>query len=145
MSEVKVTMDKKYKTVSGRPVTILGVDFPLEGGFSVIGLVYSTSGKATPETWKASGSFLNGSSHDLDLVECKPYEDFKMDEPVMVSSDGVTWFPRHFAGVNSAGYATFWTEGTTSWTAENVSRAPIAVAGFWKVIRKPTSEELKNA
>lgn len=74
MSKIKVSMDKKYRTVSGQPVTILGVDLPLEEGFSVVGLVHSSDGSGISETWSATGAYLTKGSSGRDLVECKPYE-----------------------------------------------------------------------
>lgn len=138
----KVTMDKQWVTRDGRAVQLLGVDLPGRIPWSVIGLLFDSEGQSTVETWKADGDYCSLAS-PKDLVEKAPFADFKLDEPVMVLSDGL-WVKRHFAGVNKAGEGLFFPDGMTSWTYRRDSVYRCGPESVFKSMRKPTEEELKN-
>ena len=72
------------------------------------------------------------------LIEATPYADFKTDERVMVSSDGVRWRPRYF-DKEVDGVAYCFERGRTSWTIEGYPSEP------WNYCRRPTEEELKES
>ena len=73
-------------------------------------------------------------SRKIDLIEVSPYDDFKIDDPVMVSLNGVYWERGYFAGVNTKGMPTAFDSGSTSWSA--------FAACNWIYCRRPTQEEL---
>lgn len=125
---------KTYKTKDGCPVRIYAVDgadsFPIHGAYFSVGSWW-------PAAWNPSGIYgfvINTETH-LDLVEVSPYEDFKIDEPVMVSdTENGVCFKSYFAGVNSKGTPMTWEHGATSWTTNAQST--------WNYCRRPTPEEL---
>jgi len=127
-----INMTKKYRTRDGRYVRVLCVD--REGTQPVVALVKYTDGTECLAAFDADGKY-RGVPSDFDLIEVGPYEDFKIDEPVMVSdtSDGC-WEPWHFAGVNERGRPLTWSNGGTSWSTN--------VYVEWKFCRRPTEEEL---
>lgn len=106
---MKISMDKKYKTKSGLPVRILCID---RGGFSP---VISILGKRQYiHAWSKEGISCNP---NLNLVEVSPYDDFKIDDKVLVwNIDGDLTRKGHFAGLDDFGYPTTWTAGATSFT-----------------------------
>jgi len=72
-----------------------------------------------------------------DLIEVSPYADFKTDERVMISIDGVYWHRRHF-DKEMDGVAYCFEYGRTSWTIDDCESYP------WDFCRRPTEEELKE-
>lgn len=131
----KISMDKKYRTRDGLPVRILCLDMK-DPDYPVVGLAESPNGYELMCCFTPEGRFsICDSEHDRDLIEVSPYEDFKIDEPVMVR-DGNGWERRHFAGVHSNGKPMTWIDGYTSFTSGN-SRACA-----WHECRRPTPEEL---
>jgi hypothetical protein len=133
MSEV--SMDKKYKTRHGMTARVVCVDAKgdAKGDQPVIALVLDspTSTEFVIRT-SLKGEFYNGHEHELDLIEVSPYEDFEIDEPVMVRVDGNSqWERRYFAGINESGYPLAWVEGMTSWSADGYKTR-------WDECRRPT-------
>jgi hypothetical protein len=64
-----------------------------------------------------------------------PWDDFEMNEPVMVRGDAPTgWMKRHFAGISKDGKPMTWPAGQTSFTTEG---PPCR----WHQCRRPTEEE----
>lgn len=58
---------------------------------------------------------------DYDLVEVKPYDDWKIDDPIWVwESNPKAALKRHFAGIHD-GYPMAWDSGCTSFTSHNKS------------------------
>lgn len=113
---MKIDMNKKYHTKSGHKVRILCVDS--RGSFPVIALIeyHNYDGVAfyTLEGNRYSGRFCGE-----DLVEVSPYEDFKIDDKVLVwnSYDKYSETRGHFAGVSPDGNPMIWLDGATSFTA----------------------------
>lgn len=71
--------------------------------------------------------------------EVLPWEDFEIDEPVMVRhSEYDPWQRRHFAGVSNFGLPKTWDSGRTKWTTLG------ATSTSWAECRKPTKEELEG-
>ena len=126
-------MDKKYKTKDGNPVRILCIDKP--GDYPVVGLVDSST---DIDEWTLYGKYYDDCSNSIDdLVEVSEWDDFKIDDPVMVrDSENGPWFKRYFAGVNH-GKPSVWCAGATSWSSESSDDFV-----YWKQFRKPTAEEL---
>lgn len=128
-----ISMDKKYRTRDGRAVRLLCTDSPYQV-YPVVGLVGTEVVIWTFDGYICGDKF----KRDLDLIEVNPYEDFKIDEPVMVRDvEGADWVRGHFAGLNPSGHPTTFAEGTSKWTAKD--------NGFiytWVFCRRPTPEEL---
>lgn len=129
----KISMDKKYKTRDGRPVRIVCVDLK-NPTHPVLALVMNAS-EETIITCTKGGDYVGNHEHKLDLIEVSPYEDFKVDDPVMVPNSSGDFYPRHFAGISEREKPLFFPDGTTSWTH---SQPPVE-ADF---CRRPTPEEL---
>lgn len=136
---MKISMDKKYRTRNGRAVRVLCVDRKCDE-FPVVAAVLSSDGKETIHTFTAEGKYALGDHKTpTDLVEVSEWDDFKIDDLVMVrNTDDGAWNLRHFAGVDSkCDRPSTWVDGTTSWTA-NRSKS------IWIYCRKPTEEELQG-
>lgn len=105
-----IEMGKKYRYKNGEKAIILTVNRPQK--YSVISM--NSVGEILSH--KEDGtSGVHGMNWDL--VEVSPYEDFKIDEPVVVrDSDQQQWTRAHFAGVSPNGRPMSWCGGTTSWT-----------------------------
>lgn len=130
----KISMDKKYRTRSGIVIRrILCTD---RVG-SVYPVVSETEGGTILFSTEHGHEVSSGDTSPYDLIEVSPYEDFKIDDPVMVSNNGTIWDKMHFAGVNSEGKPTAFRHGVTSWSSLHLS-VPVS----WKHCRKPTAEEL---
>jgi hypothetical protein len=132
----EIEMNKKYRTRDGRPARVICVD--AKGAQPVIALVPHGDGESIIRTSLAA-KFYPNKECELDLIEVTPYDDFKIDEPVMVRchEDAANlWVKRYFAGVMS-GQPSTWDFGATSWSADNGNRSR------WDECRRPTPEELK--
>lgn len=78
---MKISMDKKYQTRDGRPVTLVTTSGPHP--WEVVGYVGDL---ALPDAWSASGKFYESSESIDDLVE--------VVEPV-TQELWVNFYPRH--------------------------------------------------
>lgn len=98
-----ISMDKKYKTVSGLDVRILCVDAKKHK--NVLGLVKERSGNEVVYMWYEDGSFLKQIKDEYDLIEVDPFEDFRnlpVDTPVWVRDfNDEEWNPRHWKKLNT--------------------------------------------
>lgn len=135
-----VSLDKQYKTRHGYEVILHNIIPPeYEIEYPVRGIKRHHNGKWTTGAWTTDGLYVKGSTDPLDLVEVKPYDDFKVDDPVMVRDDGDTaWRCRYFAGVDGYGKPMTWVHGSTSWSVMGQGTTD------WDQCRRPTSEELKS-
>lgn len=133
-----ISMDKKYRTRSGCAVDILTTK--VNCNHPVVAVFTNPDGSQGSVCYNVNGKFyMDDHEHALDLIEVSPYEDFKIDEPVMVSDTTINWYPRHFAGVNSQGLPQAWSNGATSFSAESKKD----IVG-WYHCRRPTPEELNK-
>ena len=112
-----VEIGKKYCNVYNEPVVILTTtrDYP---EFPVLGLVnnrdiryYDNNGKAMYD------------AHEQHLTEVTGYEDFKIDDTVLVKNHGGNQLKRHFAGISKNGKPLAYQKGCTSWTASGYQSA----------------------
>lgn len=133
-----ISMDKKYRYRNGEPARILCTDRTSNCAtvFPVIALnlagnmtVHSIEGKAGHST-----------NSDWDLIEVFPYEEFKMDDPVMArfSNGHEDEFRRHFAGIDASGNPLVWNGGQTQFTCQRYKMCKTAAIS----IRRPTLKEL---
>jgi len=124
MSESKnktISMDKKYRTGDGSDVRILCTDkkHPV---YTVVALIKAENIDIL-ETFTSEGKcFKNKSPSSYDLIELTPYDDFKIDDKVLVSNASTNpkyMYKGYFAGVTKEGLPTTWVSGLTSFTADN--------------------------
>ena len=128
--------NKTYKTMSGRRYRNYCVDggglYPIHGAVEF-----------KPNEWilvRHSWELRSDSLSELDLTEISPWEDFKIDDPVMIKfANSSYWLRRYFAGVNADGEPTVYKGGSTSW-----STAAFDNRSTCKECRRPTPEELNE-
>jgi hypothetical protein len=143
---MKISMDKQYKYRNGEPARVLCVDRPGIEKYPVLSMT---------KTGKLYRHTVNGSvcaeKEDYDLIEVSPYDDFVIDEPVMVrDKTAETWARGYFAGVDKDGIPMTWAEGATSWSIVN-SATGWTIDGVeefryrWHECRRPTPDELGQA
>lgn len=128
-----IEMHKKYKTRYGHPVRILCVDHKdvNEQAYSVVALVITEAGEEV-QVYSKTGQYFIDDYSALDLIEVQPWDDFKIDDPVIVSDNGLSWSKRYFAGVNSNGLPTAFNNGTTSFTVPHPTHIT-----EWNYCKKP--------
>lgn len=136
MKKKPIEMGKKYRTRDGREVRVLCTDANHKI-YPIVALM-ERDGVDVVNRYTLCGQYSAGAESHLDLIEVSPFEDFKIDDPVMVRhrDDGI-WHRRHFAGIDEHGRALVWSYGATSWSHDHVDvKAP------WSQFRKPTAQEL---
>ena len=128
---MKVSIDKKYKTKTGKPVRIVCTDRVSSKGKPVLALINDGIEEFT--SFYTAGGFANTDMafSELDLVEVTPWDDFKIDDSVMANLTGGKPFKAHFAGVVD-GWPTVYPNGCTSWTGVGKDRT------FVDKVFKPT-------
>lgn len=113
----RISLDKKYKTADGRRVRIYATDsggkYPVHGA-----IFYDDRWDIT--TWTTDGlmNTLNAQSTS-NLVECKPWEDYQVDDKVIVWNNNhpQNRQRRYFARVcPSTGRPLTFDGGATSWS-----------------------------
>lgn len=112
----KISMDKKYRTRDGHSVRILSIDRNYQ--YPVVALVTDTYGIDAIAAYSAYGKyFTTGADSQYDLIEVSPYDDFKIDDKVLVCRyEGAKWTKRYFAGVDENGNPMTYADGATSWS-----------------------------
>lgn len=113
---MKVSLNKKYKTIAGANVRVLCVDGP-DSTYPVV--VLHDSGR--PEVYTADGYCYSDRMHSSqNLVEVSPYEDWPIDAKIFVrdADEGDEWSKAHFAGIDHYGFPLAWSFGKTSFTTE---------------------------
>ena len=139
MKNLIIEVGKFYKTREGCKVRIYALDGGLcgtmiHGAFLTI---TSTNKIWNPARWYKNGkNYLDG-DFALDIVseytEPHPAESWEVDKKILVSSNGIDWFKRHFAKYEN-GQFYVWNIGGTSWTAQDNN------CFEWK-FAKPAEEE----
>lgn len=129
---MKIEPGKFYKTRVGSKAQIYAVhevqDRPVHGA------ILHPSNQWRVHTWLDNGRvFFDDACGDDIISEWNEWEDFKIDDPVMVSMDGNIWHKRYFAGLFEQ-RPTAWNDGSTSWTGYEWAT--------WNYCRKPTPEEM---
>ena len=133
----KIDISKKYRTRSNLPVEILRTDIK-SIDFPVVAIIRLSDDKEFTNCFTEYGNFYAHGESDMDLFEVSQYEDFKIDDLVMVrESPSKSWKRRYFAGTRD-GKALTWDSGATSWSSNNNEFHCSA----WKECRRPTPEEL---
>ena len=113
-----IDLKKQYRTKDGRPVRLLCND--RRSTQCIVGLVDEGDYELLL-SWDKDGESAGGSSLS-DLVEVSPYEDFKIDDKVLVKSHhAYEWKKRYFAGVDEdTGQPLTFADGLTSWITNEV-------------------------
>lgn len=129
-----IEMHKKYKTRDGRPVRILCVDRE-DCDYPVVALVTNEKHCEIAVVYSCYGSFTGThNNHVLDLIEVQPWDDFKIDDQVLVKEyEEGKWKKRYFAGVSDRGLPLAFKDGCTSWSSEGE-------ALDWNFCKKPDQE-----
>lgn len=123
-----ISMKKQYRTRDGQPVRILCTN--RDSRYTVVGMIGSEL-----MVWQSNGMY-DHSEHRYDLIEVTIYDDFKIDDKVIVgNSPNGQQVRRYFAGISPNGNPLAFRYGRTSWTSAGV-------VDEWKECRKPTEEEL---
>jgi len=134
---MKIEMGKKYRTKDGRSVRILCTDL-IDDIFTVVAAVKDNDEEYV-ERYTNDGRYWSCEKSHRDLVEVTEWDDFKVDEPVMVrDSEDTPWMQFHFAGVSDNGVPTVFAGGATSW-----SSSPDFCL-YFRHCRRPTEEELQK-
>lgn len=111
-----IDINKKYKTRSGKEIKIYEIyEDEIHGA-------YLDNGKWDHQSWELDGSYFYCDKEScLDLIEVKPYEDFKIDDKVLVWDDEQDDEPyqQHFAGINNNGFPQTWEAGRTSFSTKD--------------------------
>jgi hypothetical protein len=130
-----IEMSKKYRNKLGQKVRILCTDSK-DQTYPVVGLVEAMTGFESVEIYTKDGRYHCDDESEQDLIEISEWDDFEIDEPVMVM-DRVTgdWIRRYFAEVDELGRPCTWVNGCTKWTSEGDKT-------HWEQCRRPTAEEL---
>ena len=135
----KIDISKKYRTRSGFSVEILKTDLLTEL-YPVIAIINKPNNQYVLQ-FTEYGIHINGRECEHDLIEVNPYEDFVVDEPVMVRDKPEDkWSCAFFAGISIiSGKPTVWPRGTSSWTAIDKQCSEWFA---YNECRRPTPEEL---
>jgi len=135
----KITMDKKYKTRNGKSVRVLCTDMlrPKQTPYPIVALVEWFNEQERVINYTKRGSYSKGTEHSFDLVEVSEWDDFKIDEKVLVRQHGQDyWIHRNFAGIDEdSGQPTTFSKGQSSWTSASKP-------ALYEECRRPTKEEL---
>ena len=128
-----ISMNKKYRTRGGQDVRVLCVDGPNDV-FPVIAIV-----GCEVRSFRLDGSYSLAINNEnlLDLIEVSPWDDFKIDELVMVKGVSGKWYKRYFAGVQADGRPVTFMHGAKSWNANGQVTA-------WEECRRPTEDKLQS-
>lgn len=119
---MKVSMDKSYKSKAGRPYRIICFD----SGSTLYPVVAVTS-EGDVATFTEDGRYYAFSGHDdRDLVEVNPYEEWKIDDKIIVGDVTNCFHTRHFAGISNEGLPLAWVDGKTSHTTDQTTSWRVA-------------------
>ena len=127
--------EPQYRTKSGRKARILDANFARKN-FPVVAAVLKDGREEEVNHYTADLKYwATGSESEMDLVLATEWDDFKVDEPVMVRDKGFDWSRSYFKKISAEGKPCTFKSGTTSWTCKNRFY-------IWEECRRPTEEEL---
>jgi hypothetical protein len=113
-----ISLDKTYKTKSGSKVIIHAI-YPYNEMQQVQGAI-DYNNCTQMNSWSLDGRFHEGTTDgsSLDLVEVSPYEDWKIDDKVIVTfaDDEDEEGKYYFAGLNKSNLPCVFKDGRTSWS-----------------------------
>ena len=108
---------KNKKLRGGLPFRIYATD--CGGDYPIHGAVFKDGEWIVTEWLDNFRVYSNGLDHLWDIIDGNRYEDFKIDDKVIVWDDGATIeekFNRHFAGISEDGKPMAFRNGKTSFT-----------------------------
>jgi hypothetical protein len=113
-----VDTTKKYRTREFKEVRIYATDGT--GEYCVHGAISEGTGGWRYALWTHNGEFISKITNSLDdLIQISPYyEDWQIDDPVLVWRSNEEKIQGHFRGISSEGLPQIWAEGKTSWTTD---------------------------
>ena len=128
--------EPQYRTITGLKARIIATDINSRQ-FPIAVAVTEANGAEVVFGYTAEFNiYADGASSLKDLVLVTEWDDFKVDDPVMVRDKGCSWTREHFRGINRKGQPTTFA-GATSWSnkgdLDNI---------IWDECRRPTEEEL---
>ena len=114
---MKIDMSKKYRTRSGLQVRVLATDLRM-AVYPVLTIVeYEECDSVEGYTSEGMYCSTNGNDSDMDLIEVVPFEEFSIDDKVLVWEDNILGkFRGYFAGVSDEGKPTIFRNGSDSWS-----------------------------
>lgn len=134
----KLTKESKVKTRNGFPARIICDD--ARGGYPFVALLKGGDEEVT--RWYTDEGIDSCGGPDFDLIEVSAYDDFKIDDPVMVRDTLYGWVPRYFAGIDSGGRPKVFAGGATSFTGTFLpDKKRYAI---YDECRRPTEAELNG-
>ncbi|MFA5920073.1 MAG: hypothetical protein WC856_02130 [Methylococcaceae bacterium] len=113
-----IDLSKKYRTHCGYEAEVYAIK-----GAIVIGAIFDGN-EWYPKCFNLNGRYTDEPTyHRYDLIEVSPYEDFKIDDKVLVWNGEYGSRERgYFAGIDENGRPRVWHGGRTWWTSrENTS------------------------
>jgi len=117
---MKIDINKKYRTRTGLDVTIFTTNARVSivgERMNVIGLIHERNYDSI-QFYNQDGKVSSELDMPNDLVEISPYDDFKIDDKVLVWDCDSTKVKGHFAGVSVIdGRPMIWMDGKTSFTS----------------------------
>lgn len=150
-----ISRDKVYKTANGYKVSVLTTTAAGHDGKPwVVALAHIPPDEvcehATDRILTTDSEGICMSGEEWNLVEVKPWDDFKIDEPVMVRGyEEGPWLRAHYAGTQKVDGETLpctWAQGKTGWTMTDwalPSKAELPKTVPWAQCRRPTPKELQ--
>ena len=116
-----ISMDKKYRTRDGRAVRVLAVDVNHSFKKVAAAVTFKDGSEEHVHSYNQYGMICGGQSSSADLIEVTPFDDMKIDDPVVVTigSQGSVGRVFHFAGTTEDGRPKVWSQGRTSLTVKN--------------------------
>ena len=126
-------MTKKYKTRSGLAARILCID--RKDYYSVVALIEITPGVEDIIIQQLNGK-LSIIHSDDDLIEVKPFEDFKIDDLCVVWQTGYEKQFRYFSHAYGYSDSAYCFVTGTSYTTHSTTR--------WDNCRKATQQEIET-
>ena len=132
--------EPQYRTITGLKARIIATDINSRQ-FPIAVAVTEANGAEVVFGYTAEFNiYADGASSLKDLVLVTEWDDFKVDDPVMVRDSEGSWKKSYFKKVNEDGKPCTFYSGHTRWS----SSTPGGYTGTrsWDECRKPTEEEL---
>lgn len=118
MENLIIEPNKFYKTKSGKKAKI----YEIFDNYYIGAVYFEISTLWVPLVWSKGQNIASseGSLYDIvsEWTEPHPAESWEVDKKILVSSNGIDWFKRHFAKYEN-GQFYVWNIGGTSWTAQD--------------------------
>jgi len=112
-----VDITKKYRTKENKEVRIYATDGT--GEYCIHGAILEDTGGWRYALWTHNGEFISKTTKSLDdIIEISPYDDWQVDDKILVWGSNEKRIQGHFRGISHEGKPQVWAEGKTSWTTD---------------------------